>query len=54
MLTIGKIFQAVGIAIIGIGFIANFPQLINGNSLIFGIIFFGLGWIIEKRSSGNS
>ena len=34
MLTAGKLFQAMGIAVIAIGFVANFPELIIGKSAI--------------------
>tara|TARA_B110001454_G_scaffold109412_1_gene102804 strand:+ start:2811 stop:3032 length:222 start_codon:yes stop_codon:yes gene_type:complete len=48
MLTIGKLFQAMGIAIVGIGFISNFPELINWKSAISGLILFTIGWCLER------
>ena len=48
MLTIGKLFQAMGIAIVGIGFISNFPELINWKSAISGLMLFTIGWCIER------
>lgn len=48
MFTLGKILQAVGIAIVGIGFIANYPNLINGKSMISGLLFFATGWLVER------
>ncbi|MEE9190589.1 MAG: hypothetical protein V3U16_07455 [Candidatus Neomarinimicrobiota bacterium] len=48
MSTFGKILQAVGLTIVGIGFIADFPKLINTKSLISGLFFFATGWLIER------
>jgi len=48
MLTIGKLFQAMGIAIVGIGFISNFPELINWKSALLGIVLFSIGWSVEQ------
>ena len=48
MLTLGKLFQAMGIAIVGIGFISNFPELINGKSALLGIVLFSIGWSVER------
>ena len=48
MLTIGKLFQSMGIAIVGIGFISNFPELINWKSVISGLMLFTIGWCIER------
>ena len=48
MLTLGKLFQAMGIAIVGIGFISNFPELINWKSSLLGIVLFSIGWSVEQ------
>ena len=48
MLTLGKLFQAMGIAIMGIGFISNFPELINWKSALLGIVLFSIGWSVER------
>ena len=48
MLTLGKLFQAMGIAIVGIGFISNFPELINWKSALLGIVLFSIGWSVEQ------
>ena len=48
MLTLGKLFQAMGIAIVGIGFILNFPELINWKSALLGIVLFSIGWSVER------
>ncbi|HIB29776.1 MAG TPA: hypothetical protein EYO24_04605 [Candidatus Marinimicrobia bacterium] len=48
MLTLGKLFQAMGIAIVGIGFISNFPELINWKSALLGIVLFSIGWSVER------
>ena len=48
MLTLGKLFQAMGIAIVGIGFISNFPELINWKSSLLGIVLFSIGWSVER------
>ena len=44
MLTIGKLFQAMGIAVIGIGFISSFPEIINWKPAISGLMLFTIGW----------
>ena len=48
MLSLGKLFQAMGIAIVGIGFISNFPELINWKSALLGIVLFSIGWSVEQ------
>ena len=48
MLTLGKLFQAMGIAIVGIGFISGFPELINWKSALLGIVLFSIGWSVEQ------
>ena len=43
-----KILQLVGMLIIGISFMRNFPNSINWNSFIVGVSFFSMGFMIEK------
>ena len=48
MYYISKSLEFIGLCFIGIGFIVNFPQLMNPQFLGFGLIFFSIGWIIGK------
>ena len=48
MITLAKLLQAMGIGVIAIGFISNFPELINGKSAIAGLLLFTIGWIVER------
>jgi hypothetical protein len=48
MTTLAKLLQAMGIAVIAIGFISNFPELINGKSAIAGLLLFAMGWMVER------
>ena len=48
MYYIAKFLEVVGMIIIGIGFIVNFPKLMDPRFLGFGTAFFLMGWIIEK------
>ena len=43
----GKFAQAAGLAVIGIGFLANFPSLMSMKIFAIGTILFLFGWIIE-------
>ena len=47
MYYIAKLIQAGGLAIITLGFIKNFPNLVDRNILLAGIVLFGLGWLIQ-------
>ncbi|MFA5060082.1 MAG: hypothetical protein WC676_05590 [Candidatus Omnitrophota bacterium] len=48
MYLFAKILQAAGLAVIGIGFITAFPELINMKILLGGTIFFGGGYLTER------
>tara|TARA_B100001123_G_C15059327_1_gene926904 strand:+ start:90 stop:248 length:159 start_codon:yes stop_codon:yes gene_type:complete len=43
-----KGLELLGMVIIGVGFIINFPALMNPKFLLSGIICFIAGWVIEK------
>ena len=47
MYYVTKLIQAGGLAIITLGFIKNFPNLIDRNILMVGIVLFGLGWLMQ-------
>jgi len=48
MYIISKLFQAIGISIIAIGFIRKFPHLLDYQTFFIGIGFFLIGWIIGR------
>ena len=48
MYYISKGLQLIGIIIIGIGFISSFPQLMSYKLLSIGIVFFIMGYIVNK------
>ena len=48
MYYLAKLAQAAGLAMIAVGFIAAFPQVMNRQVLAVSMLFFGVGWIIEK------
>ena len=48
MYYISKGLQLISLLIIGIGFISQFPSLISYKFLGIGILFFIMGWIIQK------
>ena len=48
MFLIGKIAQAAGLGIILLGFIQQFPKLMNPRIFMFGLAVFMAGWIIER------
>ena len=48
MFYISKGFQFVGLMILGLGFIVNFPELMHYEILGIGLIFFFMGWLIQK------
>ena len=48
MFYIAKCLEVIGILIIGIGFIIKFPMLMDPRFFGFGLVFFIMGWIIEK------
>ncbi len=47
MYYLAKLTQAAGLGVITLGFLRNFPNLINRNILLAGVILFGLGWLIQ-------
>ena len=48
MYYLAKILELLGMFILGISFVINFPELINWNFFIVGIAFFTIGFMIEK------
>jgi hypothetical protein len=48
MYYIGKILQACGLTVILIGFIRNFPELMDHRSLAVGILIFACGWLVDR------
>lgn len=48
MYYIAKIAQAAGLTIILIGFLKDFPRLMNPKVLLVGAIIFVFGWIIQQ------
>lgn len=43
-----KLIQAGGLAIIILGFLKNFPNLIERKILFAGMVLFGIGWLIQR------
>jgi len=43
-----KLIQAVGLAVIIIGFLINFPKIMNMKMLAAGICIFTFGWILQR------
>ncbi len=48
MYYLAKILQAAAMTIITVDFIRKFPELMNPRLLLFGIILFFAGWVIER------
>ncbi len=48
MYYVAKAAQAAGLAVIAIGFVRKFPNLMSHQELMLGILIFGFGWIIES------
>jgi|TARA_X000001036_G_scaffold108884_1_gene102045 hypothetical protein len=48
MYYLAKILELLGMFILGVSFVINFPELINWNFFIVGIAFFTMGFMIEK------
>ena len=48
MYYIGKILQACGLAIILVGFLRRFPELMDHRSLLVGIMVFFCGWLVDR------
>ena len=53
MYYISKGLQFIGLIVIGIGFIAQFPTLMDYKLLGIGILFFIMGWILQKFGLDN-
>ena len=53
MYYISKGLQLIGLLIIGIGIISQFPKLMDYKLLGIGIIFFIMGWIVQKFGLTN-
>ena len=54
MYYISKGFQLVGLLVIGAGFINKFPQLMDYKLLGIGLVFFIMGWVVQKCGLSNS
>lgn len=48
MYYLAKIFQATGLAVIALGFMAAFPRLMNTRVLLVGIVTFTMGWMMGR------
>ena len=53
MYYISKGLELIGIIIIGIGFIWSFPQLMSYKLLGIGLVFFVMGYIVQKFGLSN-
>jgi hypothetical protein len=53
MYYISKGLQFIGLIVIGIGFITQFPTLMDYKLLGIGILFFIMGWILQKFGLDN-
>lgn len=45
---IAKALEATGLAVVAIGFLAWFPQLMSPHLLMAGIALFVVGWLVER------
>ena len=48
MYYIAKALEFLGLAIMLVGFVINFPKLMNPYFFIYGLVLFITGWIIDK------
>ena len=48
MYYVSKALQFMGLLIIGIGFMSYFPSLMDYKLLSYGVLFFIMGWLIQK------
>ncbi|MDA0990025.1 MAG: hypothetical protein O3A51_04675 [Verrucomicrobia bacterium] len=48
MYYLAKGLQFAGILIVGVGFLAKFPDLMNPRLFMAGIIFCVAGWIVQR------
>ena len=53
MYYVSKVLQFIGLLIIGMGFMVYFPSLMDYKLLGFGILFFIMGWLIQKFGLSN-
>lgn len=45
---IAKFLEAVGLGIMAVGFLSQFPKLIDMRTCLLGIVIFGFGWVVEN------
>ena len=48
MYYIAKSLEFIGLSIILFGFLKKLPNLMSLYDIIYGVVFFTVGWIIEK------
>ena len=48
MYYLAKFFELVGISVIPVAFFFNWPEPMRESTLLYAVIFFLVGWIIEK------
>ena len=48
MYYISKGFQFIGLFVIGVGFVYKFPQLMDYKLIGIGLVFFIMGWVVQK------
>mgnify|MGYP001157014917 CR=1 FL=1 len=48
MYYLAKFFELVGIGVITLAFYVNYPDPMQYNTLLYGVLFFMGGWIIER------
>ena len=53
MYYVSKVLQFIGLLIIGIGFMSHFPSLMDYKLLGYGILFFIMGWLVQKFGLSN-
>ena len=50
MLFMAKLAQATGMAVVMIDFVRKFPDLMSPKILLVGVLFFGIGWLMQKMA----
>jgi len=53
MYYIGKGLQFIGLLVIGVGFISHFPSLMDYKFIGIGVLFFLMGWLVQKFGLSN-
>jgi len=48
MYYIAKSFEFLGLFIMLVGFVINFPKLMNPYFFMYGLVLFIIGWIVDK------